>query len=97
MILRVVHPHKPDFTFSCTGGTIGTANKADLVISAGTITLGGAVKPPTSYSSDGYLGYMKVVSASTNFTIAVNDTKSIHSIDVGQGVWLVFWLCYLSS
>ena len=41
----------PDFSMTCSGGTAGTANKGNVTLSAGTITLNGNVKLPSTYTS----------------------------------------------
>ena len=83
----------PDASITCTGGTLGTANKADLVISAGTISLNGNVKLPSTYTSAPadatYLGYLKEVKNTTALTMNATSATVLCSITLTAGVWII--------
>ena len=83
----------PDFSMTCSGGTAGTANKGNVTLSAGTITLNGNVKLPSTYTSAPadatYLGYLKEVKNTTALTMNATSTTVLCSITLTAGVWFV--------
>ena len=83
----------PDFSMTCAGGTEGTANKGNVTLSAGTITLNGNVKLPSTYTSAPadatYLGYLKEVKNTTALTMNATSTTVLCSITLTAGVWIV--------